>query len=261
MKIIITEDYEQMSRYAARILASQLTLKPESVLGLATGGTVKGMYQRLIAFHREEGLDFSKATAFNLDEYTPISPEDPQSYHRFMQEQLFRHVNFREGSTHIPDGLAVDVEGECRRYEASIRQAGGMDIQVLGIGRNGHIGFNEPDITFEAGTHQVTLDEQTIQDNARFFSSVEAVPKRAISMGIKTIMHARRILLLASGHEKSDAVHRMIYGKITPALPASILQLHPDVILVLDRSAAQLLSEEALHGGEPFKEDLSCSNG
>lgn len=243
MKILITENYEKMSRHAARILASQLTLKPESVLGLATGGTVTGMYQRLIALHREDGLDFSQAIAFNLDEYTPIAPEDPQSYHSFMRKQLFDHVNFSAGSTHIPDGLATDVEAECRRYEASIQQAGGIDIQVLGIGRNGHIGFNEPDITFEAGTHQVTLDEQTILDNARYFSSVEAVPKRAISMGIKTIMHARRILLLASGLEKSDAVHRMIYGKITPTLPASILQLHPDVILVIDRSAAALLPE------------------
>ncbi len=244
MKILITDDYEQMSRYAARILASQLTLKPNSVIGLATGGTVTGMYQRLITLHREDGLDFSKATVFNLDEYCPIDPDDPQSYHTFMRERLFNHVNFSAGSTHIPNGLADDVEAECQRYDARILQAGGIDIQVLGIGRNGHIGFNEPDIKFEAGTHQVTLDEQTIQDNARYFSSVEAVPKRAISMGIKTIMHARRILLLASGLEKSEAVHRMIYGKITPALPASILQLHPDVILVLDRSAAARLPEQ-----------------
>lgn len=243
MKILITEDYEHMSRYAARILASQLTLKPDSVLGLATGGTVTGMYQRLITLYREDGLDFSQATAFNLDEYTPISPDDPQSYSRFMKEQLFEQVNFNPRNTHIPDGLAQDVHGECLRYEASIEAAGGIDIQVLGIGRNGHIGFNEPDITFEAGTHEVSLDEQTICDNARYFTSVDAVPRRAISMGIKTIMHARRILLLASGLEKSDAVHRMIYGKITPALPASILQLHPEVILVLDRSAAALLPE------------------
>lgn len=243
MKIVITDDYQQMSRQAARIIASQLTLKPDSVLGLATGGTVSGMYERLIALHREDGLDFSHATAFNLDEYTPISPEDPQSYHQFMKKFLFDHVNVKKGKTHIPNGLAGDVEGECRRYEQAIHDAGGIDIQVLGIGRNGHIGFNEPDITFEAGTHQVLLDEQTISDNARFFPSVDAVPRRAISMGIKTIMHARRILLLASGVEKSDAVHRMIYGKITPALPASVLQLHPDVILIIDREAALLLPE------------------
>lgn len=254
MKILITEDYEQMSRHAARILASQLTLKPDSVLGLATGGTVTGMYQRLIALHREDGLDFSQAQAFNLDEYLPIAPEDPQSYHTFMQTHLFSQVNFSAGSTHIPNGLAADAEAECRRYEASIEAAGGIDIQVLGIGRNGHIGFNEPDITFEAGTHQVTLDEQTLLDNARFFPSVAAVPKRAISMGIKTIMHARRILLLASGLEKSDAVHRMINGKITPALPASILQLHPDVILVIDRDAAALLPEGLRTSGSVAKE-------
>jgi len=241
MKIIITEDYEQMSRQGARIVSSQLTLKPDSVLGLATGGSVAGMYRRLIQLHREDGLDFSKAITFNLDEYSPISPEDPQSYHRFMRDHLFDHVNIRPESTHIPDGMAEDVAAECRRYEESIRAAGGIDLQVLGIGRNGHIGFNEPDITFEAGTHLVTLDEQTLQDNARYFRSVAEVPRRALSMGIKTIMHARRILLLASGEEKSDAVHRMIYGKITPALPASVLQLHPDVTLVLDQGAARRL--------------------
>ncbi len=254
MKILITENYDQMSRHAARILASQLTLKPDSVLGLATGGTVTGMYERLITLHREDGLDFSQATVYNLDEYTPISPEDPQSYSRFMREHLFDHVNMPAQNTHIPNGMAQDVDAECLRYEASIEEAGGIDMQVLGIGRNGHIGFNEPDITFEAGTHQVSLDEQTIRDNARYFSSVDAVPRRAISMGIKTIMHARRILLLASGLEKSDAVHRMIYGKITPTLPASVLQLHPDVILVLDRDAAALLPENLKAKGTLPKE-------
>lgn len=247
MKLLILDNYEEMSRRAARIIASQITLVPRSVLGLATGGTVLGTYRRLSELYREEQLDFSALTVFNLDEYYPIASENPHSYAAFMRKHLFSRVNLRPEAAFIPNGQAADIEAECRRYDRMIRDAGGIDLQLLGIGRNGHIGFNEPDLTFEAGTHQVVLDEQTLQDNSRFFSGDEAVPRQAVSMGIKTIMHARKIVLLASGVEKRDAVHRMLFGKITPALPASVLQLHPDVTLVLDREAASdAVAEQAL---------------
>lgn len=248
MKILIVDDYEKMSRKAAQMVASQVVLKPESVLGLATGGTVLGMYRHLIRMNQEDDVDFSRVTSFNLDEYFPIEATNTNSYAYFMQENFFGHVNIPAEHVHIPDCTASDVHAACQRYEEQILEAGGVDLQVLGIGRNGHIGFNEPDLTFEAGTHQVTLDEQTILDNARYFPSAEDVPRQAISMGIKTIMKARRIVLLASGSEKSDAVHRMIYGKITPALPASVLQLHPDVTLVVDRAAAAAILREQKPG-------------
>ena len=241
MKILIVDDYEKMSRKAAQIVGGQVALRPESVIGLATGGTVLGMYRHLSRLHVEDDLDFTRITTFNLDEYYPIRPDHPNSYARFMQENFFSHIAISPDQTHIPNGRAGDVHIECQRYEDSIQSAGGIDLQVLGIGRNGHIGFNEPDLTFEAGTHRVTLDDQTIRDNARFFESEADVPRQAISMGIRTIMNARKIVILASGSEKSDAVHRMIYGKITPSLPASVLQLHPDVTLVVDKDAAQAI--------------------
>lgn len=258
MRIRITENYEEMSRHAAQIVASHLTIEPKCVLGLATGGTVVGMYKRLIELHEAEGLDFSKSSAFNLDEYYPIQKTDPQSYASFMQENLFKFVNFRAEATQIPNGEAADIEDACIGYERQIREAGGIDLQILGIGRNGHIGFNEPNVTFEARTHRVKLDEQTIQDNARYFGSIEEVPKEAISMGIKTIMHAKKILLLASGEEKSDAISRMIYGKITPNLPASVLQLHPNVTLVIDKAAASKLPEELVSKGNGQMEDIDA---
>lgn len=246
MRIICVEDYEQMSKKAANIAASQMILKPDSVLGLATGSTPLGMYNQLIKAYEDGLIDFEEIKTFNLDEYYNLNRENEQSYYYYMYENFFKHINIDLKNVNIPNGMAEDIEKESIQYERKIRKAGGVDLQVLGVGRNGHIGFNEPDIKFEALTHMVNLDEQTIKDNSRFFDSIEDVPTKAISMGIKTIMHAKKIILLASGIEKADAIHDAIYGKITPELPASVLQLHPDVIFVLDKEAASKLNLEKL---------------
>lgn len=242
MQVIVVENYEEMSAKAAQILASHITLKSNSVLGLATGSTVIGMYRELVKLAQQNKLDFKDITTFNLDEYYPIPAENEHSYSYYMHKNLFDLINMKQESIHIPNGSAEHVEEECKHYEAKILASGGIDIQVLGIGRNGHIGFNEPNVSFEARTHRVELDEKTIEDNARFFNSISEVPKQAISMGIKTIMHARKIMLLASGEEKSEAVFQMVYGKIKPELPASILQLHPEVVILLDKEAAKKLA-------------------
>lgn len=238
MNIIVVKDYDEMSRKAAHLFVGQILQKPNSVLGLATGSTPLGLYRELIKFYKEGMIDFKNVIAFNLDEYLGLQPDHPQSYAKFMQDNLFKHINMQEDMQHIPSGTAGDIEAECDRYEGLIAQAGGIDLQILGIGRNGHIGFNEPDIKFEAITHVVHLDDQTISDNARFFNNIEDVPKKAISMGIKTIMQSRGIILLASGREKADAVAGMVSGKITPELPASVLQLHPNVTVIVDEEAA-----------------------
>jgi glucosamine-6-phosphate deaminase len=238
MRIIIVKDYEELSKKAANILASQITLKPNSVLGLATGSTPVGTYRELIRIYKEGDISFSEVVTFNLDEYYGLDKENPQSYYYFMMDNLFKYTNMNISNIHIPDGRAKNIENECIEYENKIKRAGGIDMQLLGIGRNGHIGFNEPDVKFEAQTHLVTLDEDTIEANSRFFASMEEVPDQAISMGIKTIMHSRKILLLASGEEKAETIYSMINGKITPELPASVLQLHPDVIVLLDEKAA-----------------------
>ena len=201
------------------------------------------MYNDLVSVHKTIGLDFSKVTSFNLDEYVGMPPENEQSYHYFMEENFFKHINIRREAIHVPDGMAADVSKECRDYDRMIEQAGGIDLQVLGIGRNAHIGFNEPDIKFEATTHQVRLDDETIEANSRFFSSQDEVPRYAVSMGIKNIMLAGKVLLLANGKEKAEAVRAAVCGTITPQAPASILQLHRDVTLILDREAAALLPE------------------
>lgn len=246
MRIVIVKDYEELSKKAALLLASQITLKPNSVLGLATGSTPIGTYRELVRIYNEGDISFSEIVTFNLDEYYGLDKENAQSYYYFMEENLFKHVNINISNIHIPDGRARDIEQECIEYESKIKQAGGIDLQLLGIGRNGHIGFNEPDVKFEAQTHLVTLDEDTIEANSRFFDSLEEVPRRAISMGIKTIMHSRKIVLLASGEEKAETIHSMINGKITPELPASVLQLHPDVVILLDEKAASKLNKNAL---------------
>ncbi len=238
MNIIIVKNYNDMSRKAAHLFVGQILQKPDSVLGLATGSTPVGLYTELIKFYKEGMIDFNDVQAFNLDEYLELKPSHEQSYAYFMQKNLFEHINIRPENYHIPSGTANYQEKECERYEALIAEAGGIDLQILGIGRNGHIGFNEPDIKFEAITHVVQLDEQTINDNARFFDNIDDVPKTAISMGIKTIMQSRGIILLASGIEKADAVAGMIGGKITPELPASVLQLHPNVTIIVDEAAA-----------------------
>jgi glucosamine-6-phosphate deaminase len=238
MRIVIAKDYDDLSKKAANILASQITLKPNSVLGLATGSTPMGAYSELLRIYKQGDINFTEVVTFNLDEYYGLDKENSQSYYYFMMENLFKHVNINKSNIHIPNGRAKDIDNECIAYENKIKQAGGIDLQLLGIGRNGHIGFNEPDVKFEAETHLVTLDEDTIEANSRFFTALEEVPRRAISMGIKTIMHSRKIVLLASGEEKAETVNSMINGKITPELPASVLQLHPDVVVLLDEKAA-----------------------
>ena len=241
MRVLITDSYDQMGLEAAKIVAGQIYLKPNSVLGLATGSTPLSMYERLVAVHRTVGLDFSKVTTFNLDEYIGMGPDNPQSYHYFMQEHFFKHINIKPENVHIPNGMAQDIIAEGERYEQLIAAKGGIDLQVLGIGQNAHIGFNEPDVKFAATTHKVELDEETILANSRFFNNVDEVPRYAISMGIKTIMMAEHVILLANGRNKARAVYKAVCGDVTPEAPASILQLHRDVVVILDKEAAELL--------------------
>lgn len=241
MNIFITDDYEQMSQKGAEVITDIIKQKERPILGLATGGTPVGMYKELIRMNKENKVDFSTTTTFNLDEYYPIDKENNQSYYYFMKENLFDHININIENTNIPNGMAVDIEEESKLYEQKVREIGGVDIQVLGIGSNGHIGFNEPGDVFEPETHKVSLDKQTIADNARFFSSIEEVPTEALTMGIGTIMSAKKILLLASGKNKSEIIKKMLLGKVTPHIPASILQFHPDVTIVIDQDAASEL--------------------
>ena len=243
MRVIVTKDYAGMSRKAARLVAGQIYLKPNCVLGLATGSTPLAMYQELVQDYHDSGLDFSEVTTFNLDEYLGLAPDNPQSYHYYMQQNLFSLVNLDPHKTFLLPGQPEDVATACREYDEAIKKAGGIDLQVLGIGKNGHIGFNEPDLKFEATTHLVKLDEETIEANSRFFASENQVPRFAISMGIKNIMYAKKIVLLANGEEKAEAIYRTIYGKITPVTPASILQLHQDVTVIVEEGAAGLLLE------------------
>ncbi|HOO73796.1 MAG TPA: glucosamine-6-phosphate deaminase [Tepiditoga sp.] len=240
MKVIVLDNYQQISIKAAQIVASQIILKEDSILGLATGGTPVGMYSELVKMYKLGIIDFKKIKTFNLDEYVGLSKENQQSYYYYMMDNLFKHVNINIENIDIPNGMA-DIKEECVRYENEIKQSGGIDLQVLGIGHNGHIGFNEPDIKFESVTHLVKLDEDTIKANSRFFDSVDEVPKQALSMGIKTIMHSKKIVLIASGKEKAKAIYGTVKGNITPNLPASILQLHNDVYIIADKEAASLL--------------------
>ena len=241
MRIIVAENYEAMSRQAANILSSVVTMKPDCVLGLATGSTPIGTYQELIKRYNEGNLDFSKVKTVNLDEYVGLEPTHDQSYRYFMQTQLFDHVNIDVANTNVPGGMAQDVEAECRRYDEIIASMGGIDIQVLGMGHNGHIGFNEPAEDFPKGTHQVDLADSTIEANARFFENRDMVPRKAVTMGIGSIMQARRILVVVSGEGKADIVEKAFRGPVTPQVPASILQMHPDVILIGDKAALSKL--------------------
>ena len=232
MKIISAKSYQDLSRKAANIISAQVILKPNCVLGLATGSTPIGTYRQLAEWYRKDDIDFSAVTTFNLDEYVGLSPEDPQSYHYFMRVNLFSHVNLRPDCCHVPDGCAPDLAQACRDYDAAIAAHGGIDLQLLGIGGNGHIAFNEPGEAFEKNTHIVQLKESTIQGNKRFFESEDQVPRQAITMGIRLIMQARKILLIADGAAKKDALEKALYGPITAAVPASILQLHPDLTVI-----------------------------
>lgn len=242
MNIVRAKDYEDLSRKAANIISAQVILKPDCVLGLATGSTPIGTYQQLVERYKKGDLDFAGVTTVNLDEYRGLPRENDQSYYYFMHDNLFSHVNIPEGRSFLPDGTEPDSEKACTDYERIIREVGGVDLQLLGLGHNGHIGFNEPGPAFEADTHCVRLTEQTIKANQRFFASIDDVPKEAYTMGIKTIMHARKILLVVSGEDKAEAVKNSFFGPITPQVQASILQLHKDVTVVADEAALSLIN-------------------
>ena len=241
MQIRIFDTVEQVGQAAAMLLGAQILRKPDSVLGLATGSSPVPIYEALIRQHEQGVLDFSRVTTFNLDEYIGLSAEHPQSYRYFMNQHLFSRVNIRREATHVPGGCAADMAAEAAAYDEAIRQAGGLDVQLLGIGRNGHIGFNEPGESFISHCHVVDLSESTIAANARFFASAAEVPRQAISLGIGRIMEARQVLLVATGESKAEAIARTVHGDVTPQVQASILQTHPDAILLLDRAAAALL--------------------
>jgi glucosamine-6-phosphate deaminase len=244
MLVVIKKDYEEVSREAARMIAGAVRANPAIVLGLATGSTTLGLYTELIALHRAGNLDFSSATSFNLDEYLGLPPSHPQSFHYFMNQHFFSHVNFAQERVHIPDGtIAADYDAYCDRYEQSIRSAGGIDLQVLGIGRNGHIGFNEPTSSLASRTRLKALSRETIEDNRHGFASESEMPKCAITMGIGTILDSRRVFLLASGHSKAAAVAKAIEGPITSSVSASALQMHIDVTFIIDEEAACSLTQ------------------
>ena len=244
MNIFIKEDYEAMSKKAANMVAGQINLKPDSVIGLATGSTPEGMYKELVQLYNADSVDFSDVTTFNLDEYDQLPPENEQSYKYYMNKYLFDKVNMRPERVHVPNGVSPDVGEMCAKYDQLIESNGNMDLQILGIGNNGHIGFNEPDVKFEAGTHLVALDDETIEANARFFKSSDDVPKKAISMGIRNIMHAKKVVLIANGASKSLMLKEMLFGPVTPKVPASVLQLHNDVTIIIEKEAAVHVLEE-----------------
>ena len=237
MKIYVADDYQGMSRKAAAIIASHVIRKPDCVLGLATGSTPIGMYKELVKGYENGDLDFSQVKSVNLDEYVGLSGDHDQSYRYFMNTNLFDHVNIDKANTNVPNGLAADPAAECERYDRVIAEMGGIDVQVLGMGHNGHIGFNEPNDIFPLGTNLVDLQDSTIDANARFFASRDEVPRQAMTMGIKSIMGARQILVVVNGEGKADIVKKAFFGPVTPRVPASILQLHPDVVLVGDKAA------------------------
>lgn len=241
VNIIVVRDYSELSKKAAGMVVAQIVSKPDSVIGFATGSTPLGMYREIVRLNAELNISFSGVITFNLDEYIGLFKDNENSYYRYMMENLFSHIDIKKENIHIPDGNASDIDAECRKYENEIYTAGGIDLQILGIGKNGHIGFNEPDLYFEATTHRVKLDEDTIQANSRFFADIDAVPSYAISMGIKTIMKAKKILLLANGGEKAEALYKAINGPITPDVPASILQVHQNVDIIVDEAANHIL--------------------
>ena len=232
MKFITVDTYEKLSRQAANIISAQVILKPDSVLGLATGSSPLGTYKQLIEWYEKGDIDFSKVVSVNLDEYVGLDGANNQSYRYFMNKNFFEHININMDNTFVPNGCAADLEEECKRYDENISRLGGVDLQLLGIGHDGHIGFNEPDKYFVKNTHIVDLHESTVKANSRFFSSEDEVPKRAITMGMVSILLAKKILLIASGKAKRDILEKALLGPITPEIPASILQLHPDITVI-----------------------------
>lgn len=242
MRVIILPDSDSVSRRGAEVIANLVRKQPACVLGLATGGTPQGAYAELIRLHREDGLDFSRVQTFNLDEYVGLAPSHPQSYRHFMQTNLFDHINVEPECTQVPDGLAGDYEEFCELYEKMILDAGGIDMQLLGIGSDGHIAFNEPGSSLGSRTRLKTLAPETIHDNARFFGSIDEVPRLAVTMGVGTILDSRRCLLLAYGESKADAIAAAVEGPVTAQITASALQLHRDVTVIVDEAAAAKLT-------------------
>ena len=242
LKILRTKDYADMSRTTANLISAQIILKPDCVLGLATGSSPVGAYMKLVDWYKKGDVDFSRVRTVNLDEYLGLPRENDQSYYYFMHHNLFDHVNLPEGASNLPNGMAEDMNAECARYDALIRSLGGVDLQLLGIGHDGHIGFNEPGEAFELETHCVDLTQETIEANKRFFDgNVDLVPKQAYTMGIKTIMQARKVLMVVNGTGKAEIVKKAFFGPVTPEVPASILQMHPDFTLVGDEEALSLI--------------------
>ena len=241
MKIVRAKDYEDMSRKAANILAAQVIMKPNCVLGLATGSTPIGAYAQLVERYNKGDLDFSEVTTVNLDEYRGLPRDNDQSYYYFMNDNLFGKVNIKPERTFLPNGMESDSEKACRDYDRIIEQTGGVDLQLLGLGHNGHIGFNEPGYAFELRTNCVNLTESTIKANQRFFASIEDVPRQAYTMGIGTIMRAKKILVVVSGEDKAQIIKEAFFGAITPKVPASVLQLHRNVTIVADEAALSLI--------------------
>lgn len=237
IKITKAKDYNEMSRKAANIISAQVIMKPDCVLGLATGSSPLGIYAQLIDWYKKGDLDFSQTKTVNLDEYRGLSHDNDQSYYHFMNENFFKHININPANTHVPDGTEPDAAKACARHEAVIQELGGIDLQLLGLGLNGHIGFNEPGSAFEKETHCVDLTKSTIQANSRFFKKMEDVPTQAYTMGIKSIMMAKKILIVVSGDAKADIVKEAFFGPVVPQVPASILQMHPDVTLIADAAA------------------------
>lgn len=242
MEVRVFETYEEMSRHAARMIAERIKAKPNLVLGLATGSTPVGTYQELIRLHKEEGLDFSQVRSFNLDEYLGIAGDHDQSYRYFMNTNLFDHINIDKANTRVPDGTAADPAASCRQYEEDIKAGGGIDFQVLGVGGNGHVAFNEPGSSRDSRTRVVDLDEGTIKANSRFFDSIDDVPKQAISMGMATIMETKEVILLANKAGKADAIVKTIEGPVTEEVPASLLQEHSNVTFLVEKEAADKLT-------------------
>ncbi len=243
MRIYIEDNYEAVSKKAALIVASQIILKPKSVLGLATGSTPVGMYQELVRMFNRGEVDFGEVTSFNLDEYYGLPKLHSSSYYTYMMENFFQHVNVPNEKIHIPNGMAENIVSECLEYEERIRIAGGIDLQILGIGANGHIGFNEPGDKLNVTTHLVGLSTKTIEDNSRFFDNPNEIPREALSVGIATIMKAKKIVLLACGSNKAEAMREMTSGFVNTHVPASMLQTHSDIILIADREAGALIEE------------------
>lgn len=243
MKLIVVNNYEELSKVAAKEFSKIIKEKENVVLGLATGGSPVGMYKELIRMYEQKELNFSKTTTVNLDEYIGLNPEHNQSYRYFMNNNLFNHINIDKSNTFVPNGLAEDLEAQCKEYDQKISELGGIDIQLLGVGNNGHIAFNEPNSELSSGTHIISLTDNTIEANARFFDNIDDVPRKAITMGVGGIMKAKKIILIASGESKAEAIKGIFSGKITTANPATMLQMHRDVTVIVDEAAAKLINK------------------